>query len=266
MNGYHQRHQYEQRSRYSSPHHVPSRTSRGHSTRDCFSSRRQRSTSPVRRNTEHHKVEAPSFGRNTPPRRNYTRSPVRRSRSRPSERARHANVPYGRGRSRSRSRSRPHAVKAPLPNPCSHFAQEFSRPEQKKYSPPPRSPPFPVMRDQPFEQTPVKYQDRFPVPQVQYREVPEERDIERRILDPSLIRIVRREGEGLRPIFDRQEILAAPVDLREDCLRRVVAVVRPRWAPPSPPLHNASRPAPATSPCFRGQSPPFEPGGDLPCT
>ncbi|EEC07936.1 hypothetical protein IscW_ISCW005619 [Ixodes scapularis] len=131
------------------------------------------------------------------------------------------------------------------------------RPEPKKYSPPPKSPLFVPVRELPFEQAPP----RFPSPQVQYREIPEERDIERRILDPTQIRVVRREGEGVRPLFDRQEIVAAPVDLREDCLRRVVAVVRPRWAPPSPPppATRQSRTGPGSPPCCRGRSPSFEP-------
>ncbi|CAN8003589.1 unnamed protein product, partial [Ixodes pacificus] len=272
---YHQRHQYEHRfpehpgtrPRCASPPHgqyrqpTPPRGNHNNHQRDYYcTNRRRRSKSAERGHPESHRPRTSSFGENvrTSERRDYVRSsPVPRSRSRHADRARPPAMPYGRGRSRSRSRSRPCSPKQVVPGGgCMPFPQEF-RPEPKKYSPPPKSPLFVPVRELPFEQAPP----RFPSPQVQYREIPEERDIERRILDPTQIRVVRREGEGVRPLFDRQEIVAAPVDLREDCLRRVVAVVRPRWAPPSPPppATRQSRTGPGSPPCCRGRSPSFEP-------
>ncbi|CAN7998890.1 unnamed protein product [Ixodes hexagonus] len=274
---YHQRHQYEHRfpehsstrPHCTSPPHgqyrqsTPPRGSHNNHQRDYYcTSRRRRSKSAERIHPESHRPRTSPFGENVraSERRGYTRSsPVRRSRSRHADRTRPPAVPYGRGRSRSRSRSpRPCSPKQVVPGGgCIPFPQEF-RPEPKKYSPPPKCPLFVPVHELPFEPAPL----RFPPPQVQYREIPEERDIERRILDPTQIRVVRREGEGTRPLFDRQEILAAPVDLREDCLRRVVAVVRPRWAPPSPPPPaRQSRTVPGSPPFCRGRSPSFEPGG-----
>ncbi|XP_054722896.1 serine/arginine repetitive matrix protein 1-like [Uloborus diversus] len=76
----------------------------------------------------------------------------------------------------------------------------------------------------------------------------------RRILDPSDVKLVRRAGEGHRPIFDREEIRRAPRDLREDAHfeRRVSQHARgeenyeitrhrfdPRGGGPSPPARAA---------------------------
>lgn len=289
---YHQRHQYEHRfpehpgtrPRCPSPPHgqyrqpSPPRGSHNNHQRDYYcTNRRRRSKSAERSHAESHRPRTSSFGENvrTSERRDYIRpSPVPRSRSRHTDRARPPAMPYGRGRSRSRSRSRPCSPKQVVQGgSCIPFPQEF-RPEPEKYSPPPKSPLFAPIRELPFEPAPVRFEPapprfeppppRFPSPQVQYREIPEERDIERRILDPTQIRLVRREGEGTRPLFDRQEIVAAPIDLREDCLRRVVAVVHPRWAPPSPPPPTRqSRTVPGSPLCCRGHSPSFEP--DVSC-